>query len=245
METVKTQGIVLKSIPYSDNSSIVRIYTRELGLISCLVRGITRKNSKVNKYSLQNLAIVEMVTGRNKFSDLYHISEVNPIYNYTTINSYPAIMTKNCIFMFVNEFLSKCIKEGEHSTKMFDYMMQSLITLDSDAQTSSDYHIIFLTHIAGYLGINFPEPTTDTYCFYDIQNNVWCQTLPSHSNYIPAEYVSYILNAKKLNVNEKIDFCRNGSQRRAITEYLIRFYQYHIPEIGKIQSLEILSMILN
>ena len=131
METIKTHSIVLKSISYSESSIIVKIYTRELGLISCLVKGAKRKNAKINNHYLQNLSLLEIVVSKHNFSDLYYISDIYPSYIYKNINNYPVDIVKNCIFLFINDFLVKCLKEGVHSTDLFDYIYFSLKELDS------------------------------------------------------------------------------------------------------------------
>ncbi len=244
MDTIKVQGIILKSIPYSETSKIVKIQTRDIGIISCLVRGAMRKTAKISKYLLQDLTIVDLVLKRSKSSELFYIQEIRPLHLYKTINSYPADMVKNCIFMFLNEFLNKCLKEGDTSQELFDFICNSLIMLDTEEKISPEYHIIFLTQMAEYIGFAFPEPTVEHYKYYDIHENRWQTDEPLHHLYINEEYTRYILEAKQLAPNERISNCCNGTIRRTVTEQLIKFYQYHIPEIGRIRSLEILAVVL-
>ena len=243
MKTIKTQGIVLKNISYSETSSIVKIYTRETGLISCLVKGAMHKTSKINRYLLHNLALIDIVTGKHKISDLYFISDLCPSYLYKTINNYPVDMKKNCIFMFINDFLIKCIKEGVHSKELFDYIYTSLVTLDTEEDISPDFHIIFIMQIAKLIGFAFPKPNVLKYDYYDIENNIWAIGTPFNINNIPSEYTQYIIKALDLEVNDHISGCNNSSLRKVVTEYILKYYSYHIPEIGQFKSLELLSAV--
>lgn len=244
MEGIKTQGIILKSIPYSETSSIVRILTPDQGIVSCLVRGAMRKTSKVNKFHLQNFAILDLIIFKGKSTDLYYIKEVHQQYLYKTINNYPADMNKNCIFMFLNEFVNKCLKDGDTSEQLFEFLKDALITLDREVITS-DFHIIFLVHLSKHLGFDFPEPTVEEYRCYNIHDNSWSIDEPIHNQYINQEFIKMIIEAKKMRYCDNIPGCKNGVQRRQLAEQMIKFYQYHIPEIGKIKSLEILSVVLN
>ena len=244
MENIKTQGIILRSIPYSETSSIVKILTSDQGIVSCLVQGAMRKTSKVNKFHLQNFAIVDLVIFKRKSKDLYYIREAHQQYLYKTINSYPADMTKNCIFMFLNEFVNKCLKDGDTSEQLFAFLKDALITLDREDITA-DFHIIFLVQLSKHLGFDFPEPTIEEYKCYNIHENVWSKEEPIHNQYITHEFIEMILKAKRMTYCDKIQGCNNGIQRRQLAEQMIKFYQYHIPEIGKIKSLEILSVVLN
>ena len=43
MHEVRTQGIILKAIPYQDSHRIVTIFTLELGLVSLLIKNLSKK----------------------------------------------------------------------------------------------------------------------------------------------------------------------------------------------------------
>ena len=50
MATLNTKAIVISSIKYGDTSLIAKLYTREHGLISFMLRGILKsKKGKLNK----------------------------------------------------------------------------------------------------------------------------------------------------------------------------------------------------
>ena len=61
---VKTSGIILHSIKYTDSTTIITVYTRQFGKVAYMVRGVNKKKSVNPAAILQPLSLVEM--------DVYH-----------------------------------------------------------------------------------------------------------------------------------------------------------------------------
>ena len=57
----KLQGVVLQSIRYGDTSLIVKIYTRNLGLQSYIIKGAFNRASKNRAAFFQPLNVIEFV----------------------------------------------------------------------------------------------------------------------------------------------------------------------------------------
>lgn len=58
MSALKIEGIVLDSIDYDDFAKIVRVFSKEFGIISFYAPGVNKEASK-NKYSVQSLTCSE------------------------------------------------------------------------------------------------------------------------------------------------------------------------------------------
>ena len=68
-----TEGIILKKIPHTDNSSVVHIYTREFGLLSFLVQGKNLTQKKAAYFQIGNLVDLSF---NKKESGLQRIKEI-------------------------------------------------------------------------------------------------------------------------------------------------------------------------
>ncbi|ARU91455.1 DNA repair protein recO [Spiroplasma clarkii] len=58
MSAVKIEGIVLDSIDYDDFAKIVKVFSKQFGILSFFAPGVNKEGSK-NKYSVQNLTCSE------------------------------------------------------------------------------------------------------------------------------------------------------------------------------------------
>ncbi|MFA6118487.1 MAG: DNA repair protein RecO [Parachlamydiales bacterium] len=77
---IETQGITLKSTPFKDRSKILQVLTKNLGVISLIVNGLSNKN--LNLINLCSLFTISELIIKKTNSDIYslqeaHISEAN------------------------------------------------------------------------------------------------------------------------------------------------------------------------
>ncbi|MCK9301957.1 MAG: DNA repair protein RecO [Bacteroidales bacterium] len=244
MEHFKTSAVVLKNISYSETSNIVKLFTDKFGIISCLVKGAKRKNAKIPCTYFNELSILDLIICKNKFSDLYNISEIKFKYLYEFVNQYSQDLSKNCIFMFINEILLKCLKEGTQSEELFLFITDALIKLDKTGAISPEFHIIFLTKLVKYLGFEITGKQYSANAIYNISEGHFTQIIPNHQDYIPSFYAKMIFDALNADVLDRLSDCNSVQIRTNAINYLLKFYHYHIPEIGEIKSVEVLHNIL-
>ena len=76
----RTEGIVIKRIPYTDSSAVVHIYTKENGLVPFLVQGLGKAKSKVAYYQIGQL--LEINYNHKSSGGLNRIREVTLLNGY-------------------------------------------------------------------------------------------------------------------------------------------------------------------
>ena len=72
-----TRGIVLNTIPYSDTSLIVKIYTEQFGLQSYIVSGARSKKGQRKANLLQPLSQLDLVVQHREKNTLQRIVEIS------------------------------------------------------------------------------------------------------------------------------------------------------------------------
>ena len=91
------QGIVLQSIRYGDTSLIVKVFTRNLGLRSYMVKGAFIRNSKSRAALFQNLHLINYVeASRPNKGSLGYLKDVQLS---TVYQSIPFVMNKSAILI--------------------------------------------------------------------------------------------------------------------------------------------------
>ena len=145
----KTAGIVLSHIKYKDSSIIVRIFTRELGLKGYLVNGVRSlgKGSKIALY--QPLTLLDLVVYEKENSGLQRISEAKIKHPQRLI---PFDMTRISLALFSTEVISRSILEGYQNEELFDFLEESITSLDSPETNLSHFPLVFLLENARHLG---------------------------------------------------------------------------------------------
>jgi DNA repair protein RecO (recombination protein O) len=237
----KTSGILLHTVKYSENSLIVKIYTRTFGLQSYMISGARSKKSKTKINIFQPLALVDMVVSDSGKGSIQRISEISILYPY---NHIPYDIVKSSIAIFLNELLYKAIKEEHADEGMFEYIKSTLLILDLKTENCANFHIYFMVQLCRYLGF-YPQGahSSETPTF-DLLEGRFISHLPHHPHFLTA--------SQSLLLNETINAGYNTIhllkidrvQRKQLLESLILFYQLHIPSFGEIKSIQVLEEVI-
>ena len=98
------QGIVLQSIRYGDTSLIVKVFTREHGLRSYMVKGAYNRGSGNRAALFQNLHFIQYVeAGKPNKGSLHYLKDVQLSMVYQSV---PLVMKKSAILMYVSDVVA-------------------------------------------------------------------------------------------------------------------------------------------
>lgn len=235
------QGIVLQSIRYGDNSLIVKVFTRSLGLRSYMVKGAFNHNSKSRAALFQNLHLINYVeAGKPNKSSLGYMKDVQLTTVYQTI---PFVMNKSAILMYVSELLSKTLTEQEQNEALYDFIERSLLWLDLVHENYANFPMFFTLELTRHLGF-YPKNNHETgYCF-DMMEGSFAHDYPIHPYYFDAEAGTTLSQLLNTGIDEACRIPLNVSQRRALLDGLIVFMRLHAPVMNDFHSHEVLKMVL-
>ena len=235
------QGIVLQSIRYGDTSLIVKVFTRNLGLRSYMVKGAFNRNSKSRAALFQNLHLINYVeASRPNKGSLGYLKDVQLT---TVYQSIPFVMNKSAIMMYISELLSKTIIEQEQNEVMFDFIVRSLLWLDLVEQDYANFPLFFTLELTRHLGF-YPKANHETgYCF-DMMEGSFAHDLPVHPYYFDNENAQLLAQMLNVSIDEACRMPLRVSQRRELLDGLIVFMRLHAPVMNDFHSHEVLKTVL-
>jgi DNA repair protein RecO len=144
---VKTKGIVIKRIPYTDHSAVVHIYTEYSGLAAFLVQGLGKAKSKNAYY--QSGTSVELVYTIKQSPGLLRIKEISAL--KTSI--IPDSMDIQQVKFFYTELISLCVHEHFPDPIFFQLVLNEFDKLNSANKSSLKYlPIQFVLNVCRGLG---------------------------------------------------------------------------------------------
>jgi DNA repair protein RecO (recombination protein O) len=240
MGDVSTKAIVISAIKYSDTSLIVKLYTKEIGLVSYLLKGILKsKKGKLKTAYFQPLTQLNIVASHQKNRNLQILKEAQVIHVY---NSLHTTIVKQSIVMFVSEILSNAIQEEENNSLLYDYLERSFIWFDSHEQISN-FHLLFLLNLTKFLGF-YP----DTFDFhlkgFHLEEGLFTENINEKEIIKADELIQF---KKLLGINfdsvENINFTK--TQRQKLLQTLIRYFELHLGGFRKPKSLAVLETVFS
>jgi len=218
----KTRGIVFRFTKYGETSIIVTIFTEAFGLQSYIVNGVRSKSAK-NKIALfQPLTLLNLVVYHRENANIERIKEIQCFYPYISLAT---DVKKSSIALFITELLNKTVKEESHAGGLFQFLCDSLITLDQLNHDFESFHLAFMLRLSRYLG--FGAQNVNEIIGGRITDEV-TETL--------------LQQLLRSGFNEVIPM--TTVQRRSVLELILKFYSDHM-EIGEMKSVQILKEVLS
>ena len=237
----KTEGIVLGSHKYSDRYSIAHVFTRDFGKISYMLPLTGSKKSKIRCSLFFPLSILNMEVEHLLSRDIQRLKSVElqlPLYEICTD------MTKLSITFFISEFLTRVLPETDNSGSTFDYLKNSIETLEVTDRGVANFHIALLIGLTRHLGIYPGRETDGNKRYFDMLNGEFCSTPPSHPHYLNSRQSEYLTYLNRINYGNMHLYKMSRSDRRLILDNLIIYYRLHLYDFPKLKSIEILSEIV-
>ena len=122
---VKTKGIVIKRIPYTDHSAVVHIYTEFSGMAAFLVQGLGKSKSKNAYY--QSGTAVELVYTVKQSPGLMRIKEISALKS----SILPDSMDIQQLKFFYTEIISLCVHEHFPDSIFFQLILDEFNKLNT------------------------------------------------------------------------------------------------------------------
>lgn len=238
----KTKGIVLHQIKYSDSGVVAQMYTRKNGRQSFLVRSTRSKKGGRQKVPLQPLLVLDLVMYNKGSRSMQTLKEFSVSYAPASIFS---DVRKSCIAIFLAEVLTTVLREESANTEMFDYIEESVIYFDGTATGVPNFHIAFLSSLAGFLGF---EPAGRDYQsdkYFDMQDGRFVRVPPVHGQYAGPEVSDILAAFFSSSFDEAGKICLTGAQRNETLEMIIRYFSIHLPGLKKINSISVMKDIFS
>jgi DNA repair protein RecO (recombination protein O) len=237
---VSTSAIILSKVRYQDNDLIVKCLTRDLGVISYMVKNIsTSKNSK-NKFAFfQLLNILDLESNYNPNRSIQYIKDLKIRYNFTSLHTN---IYKSSVVMFLSEILSNIIHNESKDLELFDFIEESFIWYDK-SEDSSSFYLIFLMKITHYLGF-YPDCTNMSYNYFNLEEGLF--ETSKNSKYV-IQGDSLVLFKTILGIkfdSNKLPFIDKINKKDILKNILI-YFKLHVDGFKDPKSLIVLNQIFS
>lgn len=237
----KTEAIVLNKIKYSDNSFIVNLISEDFGRFATIIRISKTSKSNIKQSSFFPLNIIETEVKLKNTRELQSLNYCNNIENLQNILF---DINKLTIAQFIAEIILKTLKEEEANPKIYNYIRDFVIKLNSNLSNTNNIHLLFLKDFAALSGFEMQNNYCKETPFFNIREGLFSTVYVSGSESLDlyeSQILFNLLSAK--NSNELIKL--NSKDKRILLEKILLFYEHHIPNFGKTKSLQILQEVFN
>ena len=233
----KTEGIVLSILRYSDRYAITHVYTADFGATSYLLPMTSNKKAKIKNSLFFPFSLLRMEVEHLPKRDIQKLKEVErliPLYEICTD------MSKLSLAFFLSEFLYRVLRESDNNEVTFQYIKNSVETLEAANSSIANFHIAFMIGLTRFLGIypNWENTNRDKY--FDMLNGEFRQNIPSLTHYLKQDESRYVKYLNRINYSNMHKFKLSRDNRNIIVNYILDYYRLHLYDFPKLKSLEVL-----
>mgnify|MGYP001167633449 FL=1 len=229
---ITTQGIVLRTHPFKDNQLIIKLFTKDDGPISCII-----KKNRSQIILSEILTLAEITYKKTKNTSIFYIKECQVEYVYKSI---PRCQQKISCAMILCDILNKCLNEV--SPFLYDFIADSFKNLDSQKKYPVNFKNLFLIKFCDIMGI---APL----------NNI------GDNSMLSLKEGRYILASSVLNKRDVIPLCESREISRlssinydeldvnsleknlssSVFNFLITYISIHLTDLTKLKSIKVLK----
>ena len=241
--TLSTPALVLHTTAYSETSVIAKIFTRQLGVRSYIIKGVRKGGGKTKQNLLQPLSHLDLVVYNNPKTQINYIKEIGPHVDATcnqAINNSNNQAIHNALRFFMTEVLYKTLREEEPMPELFDYVADSCAFRSSETKLSQ-HPILFLLKVSRHLGIEPLDNYSSREPLFDMQAGRYQYSGECALNATTSQLLHYYLQA--LHTGSPLPIA-SLAQRTELINRLLEYYQMHLAEFRNFKSHEILHTVL-
>lgn len=237
---IKSRAIVLNMTKYTDEQSIVSLFTEQMGCVGMLVRLSRSKRTSIRHSLFQPMAILDVEWNHKPGGKLQRPRSVQVAYPFESL---PYDPYKTAMALFLTEFLQHAVKNEAPSEPLFSYIVQSIQWLDTCRVGYANFHLVFLLRLTRFLGF---MPNVEEACegdFFDLRASVFTHCRPAHSDHLEPGDAALVPKLMRMRYDTMRLFKFNGSQRSRLLEYINMYYRLHLPDFPVLKSLAVLKQL--
>lgn len=234
--TYDVEAVVLSRQPYSDNCFILNLYTREEGRVAVFLRNNARRPS-AGLARLHPLALVRFTldgTGR--------MPRVKKSESLIPLNAIPFDPVKSSLAMFLAEMLYLILKEHCAESSLYDFIKDSVCFLDTAEDSLANFHLVFLSRLAVYLGIS---PNLEQEGMLDLREGYTRTSVPFHGDYMDIQSTSLWRRIMACDYTTMGELRMTREDRAQLLRGVIKYFQLQMPEIRDVKSLSVITQLFD
>lgn len=240
--TLSTPALVLHTTSYSESSVIAKIFTRQLGVRSYIIKGVRKSGSKTKQNLLQPLSHLDLVVYNNPKTQINYIKEMGQHAHgqQEQRRQLSEVAVHNALRFFMTEVLYKTLREEEPMPELFDYVADTCSFQSTDIKPSQQ-PILFLLKVSRHLGIEPLDNYSVREPLFDMSAGRYQYAVEQTLNASTSQLLHYYLQA--LHTGSPLPIA-TLAQRTELINRLLEYYQIHLAEFRNFKSHEILHTVL-
>lgn len=154
MASLKSPGIILKRNPFSETSLILKVYTRESGLITLMAKGAKRPKSKFHGL-LDFFNLCQFIYPEKSRTEIHTLADASLVREFPRLKADPGRQALAHVFM---ELYLKYMHEPARSPPHYAWLIERLESLDEAGEGPGDHVLRLCDFVLGLCAVSGFNP---------------------------------------------------------------------------------------
>jgi len=244
LEVSTIKAVVIGAIPYNETSRIVRVFTRDKGMIPLWVR----TGKKATKALWHPLSTVELSDFKRKKID--GLATFREAARVLPANNLLGDARRSAVAFFIAEVLDKSISDEAPMPEVFSLVWETVHLLEV-ADSVVNLHIYFLGHLVSALGL-MPELLEENHNAslgsLNLDTGEWSSVemnLSKEAHYLRYELAQIMLDIQGMEFDEMNSLVLDRASRKELLLGMVMFIQLNHAGLREIKSYNVLETIFS
>lgn len=236
----KTEAIVLHAFKYGESRMIIDMFTRRYGRLSFVAALPKSGRGKLKKQLFQPLTLLVVDVDVRPRLQLQKLSSAALMMPLPQLQVHEA---KLSMTLFLGEFLYHALKGEQQNELLFSYITSSLQWLDGAVGHVANFHLVFLMHLARFLGF---YPNLEGYregCYFDLRASAFTADMPLHRDVLMADEAAKVQLMMRMDYATMHLFRLTRLDRQRLLDIILAYYRIHLPAFPELRSLDVLQQL--
>lgn len=222
----ESKAIVLNYIKHGETSIITKVFTREFGVQSFIVKGVRSKKSRKKINVFQPLQLILISANFNRKKSLQQLNDVS-----LDSSSIVGITIKSQLLcMFIAEVIIKITRTDLVEKDLFDYIWFVRKNMSINNPLNNNFGVVFLIKLSEILGFG-PLKKSISNSYFHLELGEFVDFYNKEEGMLD-RFSSNVL--KKLLVNNNVE--TTYEERKTVLDDIILYFKFHNYELKNLTS---------
>lgn len=236
---VSEKALILQSIKHGDKKYILKLFSRQHGMLSAAVNVGQSKTSKIRSSAVMPLNFIEAELIFKENKDIHLLTELSVYKAQSNIHQH---ISKLSIAQFMHEVMLKTLKDQHEHAALFEFVEECFDYLNEANEGYHNLHLHFLLELSKHLGFEPQNNRNDSSLFFDVREGRFTETAmvwPFGLDQAQSALFSETLRCNFFTTR----FSRE--EKHLVLDVFLNYFAFHIPGFGILKSPEVLKEVFN
>lgn len=227
----------LRLIAYSDKSSILTAFSREMGAISFVVPSGKGPAAARRRALLAPLTPLEVEATIKPGKDVHTFHDPRPLLALHCVQTDPV---RVALVMFLSEVLQPILRQSDGDAQVFDFIVEAITLLNEESTATANFHLAFLIGLASVLGIAPDAGSYQPGRVFDMVDACFRQSAALHGRTLMPEESVVAERLLRMTWENMACYRFSSSQRAKALNFILEYYTLHYANLSSLKSLDVL-----